>query len=72
MILLFIYLSHLPNDTDLTSRCIQFIFGDKVAATCLNREPVTRKEGKGKGKKSPKMNCMPRDGHVGVILQGDK
>ena len=68
MTLLFYYLAPLQNDTDMTSRCMQFIFGDKGAATFLERLfycseilppfssesalPVTEKEGKGEGKKS--------------------
>ena len=35
MTLLFYYLPPLQNNTDVTSRCVQFIFGDKGAATCL-------------------------------------
>ena len=54
MTLLFYYLALLQNDTDVTSQCMQFIFGDKGPATCLNRECPTCdwKRGEGKGKKS--------------------
>ena len=53
MTLLFYYLAPLQNDTDVTSRCMQFIFGDMWEATYLIREwPVTEREGKGEGKKS--------------------
>ena len=33
MTLLFYYLAPLQNDTDVMSRCMQFIFGDKGEAT---------------------------------------
>ena len=41
MTLLFYYLAPLQNCTDVTSLCMQFIFGDKGAATCLIRECPT-------------------------------
>ena len=51
MTLLFYFLAPLQNYTDVTSWCMQFIFGDKGAATCLIRKCPTcdwkRKEGKG-------------------------
>ena len=51
---LFYYLAPLQNDTDVTSRCMQLIFGDKGAATCLIREcPICDwKRGEGRGEKS--------------------
>ena len=42
MNLLFYYLAPLQNDTNVTSQCMLFIFGDKGAATCLIREYPTR------------------------------
>ena len=51
MTLLFYYLVPLQNDTDMTSRSMQFSFGDNGAATGMIR-PVTDKEGKGEGEKS--------------------
>ena len=38
MTLLLYYLAPLQNDTVVTARCMQFIFGGKVEATCLIRE----------------------------------
>ena len=51
MTLLFYYLATLQNVTVVTSRCVQFTFGDKGVVTCQIREcPVTDKEGKREGK----------------------
>ena len=41
MTLLFYYLAPMQIDTNVTSWCMQLIFGDKRAATCLIRECPT-------------------------------
>ena len=48
MTLLFYYLAPLQNDTDMTSRCMQFIFGDKGEVPYL----WLKERGRERGKKS--------------------
>ena len=49
--LLFYYLAPLQNKTIVTSRCMQFNFGDKGPVWSESALPVTGKEGKGEVKK---------------------
>ena len=51
MTLLFLYLAPLPIHCKVTSRCMQFIFGDKGEATCLIRECPICDWKRGEGRK---------------------
>ena len=64
MILLIYYLAPLQNDAVVTSRCIQFTFGDKREVYLLNESalPVTEKESV--QSIGPKMKY----GHANLIL----
>ena len=61
--MLFYYLAPLQNDSIVTSRCMQFTFGDKREVYLLDESvllPVTEKESMQEGKKSmgPRMKYV--------------
>ena len=72
----FFYLDPLQNNAIVTSRCMHYIFfrGGKVKHSDESVLPVTKKEGKGKGKWTigPRMKngCTKRKKSINILLKG--
>ena len=65
--MLFYYLAPLQDDATVTSRCVQFTFGDKREVYLLDESvlPVTKKESMREGKRSigPRRKFQSQVGH---------
>ena len=73
--MLFYYLAPLQNDSIVTSRCMQFTFGDKREVYLLDESvlPVTEKESMREGKKSmgPRMKYVRTNPNSFCALTND-